>query len=128
LQRVVLVVVISSIAGTCAIAVRHDNPPSRTTVAFEVVQPGSAVGPGTYEVGSTEHGVEASLEMTDASCNIIGGGQSTTGTVTITTSTADRIEGSFDLTFDSGDHLTGTFAAPVCGALLFASMTGACGT
>jgi hypothetical protein len=37
------------------------------------------------------------------------------GKVTVTSVTTDRIEGTFDITLSSGDHLTGAFAAPRCG-------------
>jgi hypothetical protein len=41
----------------------------------------------------------------------------------------DQVAGSFDVTFDTGDHLTGTFSAPVCDASLTDDGgTSACGS
>jgi hypothetical protein len=37
------------------------------------------------------------------------------GKVTVTSVTADHIEGTFDITLSNGDHLTGAFTAPRCG-------------
>jgi hypothetical protein len=119
-------VVLSSVAGTCTIAERHGNPPNVTTLGIAVEQDGSSVGSGTYAVGQ---GVAASYEVIDAECKGARLEQATAGTVTLTTSTSEWVVGSFDLMFDSGDHLTGTFSAPVCSDLLFQSAwRGTCGS
>jgi hypothetical protein len=53
---------------------------------------------------------------TDASCNVLsppGVVQASSGTVTFT-SVGSRYAGSFELSFGFGEHVTGTFDAPVC--------------
>jgi hypothetical protein len=121
-------VVISNTAGLCGIAMRQGNPPNVATLAFAVEQKSAAVGPGTYPVYPVGTAV-ASFEVMDASCHIVTLLQATDGNVTLTTLNAEQIEGSYDLTLESGDRLTGVFSAPVCPVLLFqAAWKGTCGS
>jgi hypothetical protein len=85
--------------------------------------------PGGYTVGTPNADVSYMTQW-GATCNAYTwatqGGSGTTstkagffedasgGTVTLTSVTSTMVEGSFDATFASGDHLTGTFTAPVC--------------
>src|SRR5439155_2536037 len=71
--------------------------------------------PGTYYVGSLaiENGVVA-FAATDATCHLVGTTKTAiTGSITFT-AVGNRYAGSYDLTFDFGEHVTGTFDAPVC--------------
>jgi hypothetical protein len=110
----------------CDVAENHGSPPSVRTLAFQVTQDATTVAPGTYGVGQ---GLSASYEPDDATCAVVGLEQATGGEVTFTTSTATRLEGTFDLTFDDGDHVSGSFSAPVCAELLFqVAWKGTCGS
>jgi hypothetical protein len=57
---------------------------------------------------------QAGYTATDAQCNTVRTDDATTGSVVLSDVSATTIDGSFDLTVQSGDHLTGTFSAPVC--------------
>jgi hypothetical protein len=119
-------VVLGTIPGLCAVAERHGSPPSVRTLAFQVTQDATTIAPGTYGTGQ---GLSASYEANDATCAVVGLEQATGGTVTFTTSTATVLEGTFDLTFEGGDHLSGPFSAPVCADLLFqVAWQGTCGS
>jgi hypothetical protein len=122
-------VVFGTIADLCGVAERHGSPPSVRTLAFQLGQNGTTVPPGTYAIGQGVGLGGATYEAIDSTCAVTGGEQATGGSVTLTTSTPTLLEGRFDLTFDSGDHIAGPFSAPVCGELLFqVAWKGACGS
>ncbi len=74
----------------------------------------------SYAIDMTTAGMEqvpsvsASYNLSNATCATLISTNAVGGTVTLTNSQADLVEGNFDLTFGSGDHLTGTFSAPQC--------------
>jgi hypothetical protein len=76
--------------------------------------------PATYHVmpgnwSPTLAGPLAHFYADDTQCRQIVSNSDVTGTVTLTAIDASHVAGSFDLTFSpNGDHLTGTFSAPVC--------------
>jgi len=90
--------------------------------AFRLQPDFSAAPPpaaGTYFVGALaiENAV-ALFVASDAACQTLsppGVVQASSGTVTFT-SVGSRYAGSFDLFFGFGEHVTGTFDAPVCPA------------
>jgi hypothetical protein len=47
-------------------------------------------------------------------CTTTIGAHVDSGTVTLSRSAPPSLQGSFDVTLDSGEHLTGTFDAPIC--------------
>lgn len=51
---------------------------------------------------------------TGRDCVVASSVQGDTGTLTFTLVTSTRVQGSFDVTMKTGDHLTGTFDAPAC--------------
>jgi hypothetical protein len=77
----------------------------------------SPVPPGTYSISgnSGAYFVRAGLAVTDANCNLKSiTSDASDGSIEIISVTPMLVTGRFDLTFPSGDHLTGQFAAPVC--------------
>jgi hypothetical protein len=69
----------------------------------------------TFDVGngaSTDQGLVV-LDTTDAKCNPTSN-EAQSGTVTFSTLTATFVSGSFNASFSSGDHVQGTFSAPIC--------------
>jgi hypothetical protein len=96
----------------------------------------SALTPGVYTTlppvadagaGSGRTGSGATFNAYDQNCDEVGYESTASSTVTVTSVTATEIVGSFDITlniFDpttgmptgAGDHVTGSFAAPICAA------------
>jgi hypothetical protein len=122
-------VVITNLAGACAIAQRNGNPRNSQTLVLEVAEEGTAVSPGTYAIGGTTTEALATFGAQDDTCTQTAQDTGTSGTITITSASSTEVTGSFDVTFDTGDHLTGTFSAPVCDASLTDDGgTSACGS
>ncbi len=76
---------------------------------------------GTYMIGSQydpdagiNQSATANLLVSDSTCHSDGSEQANMGSITFTSITADAIVGTYDVTFYSGDHLTGSFNAPTC--------------
>lgn len=76
--------------------------------------------PGTYTVVTSPvpagNDVELFYQRDDASCVRATGEQASSGTVTVNEVSDGGVSGTFDVSFSSGDHLTGSFQAPRCGA------------
>jgi hypothetical protein len=114
-------VAVLNIPNTCAILQRHGEPASTKIFAVGVAAEGSSVAAGTYTIVPSTSTVAtramAEYATTDAKCNNTANEQATSGTVTITTTatmTSTTLQGSFDVTLSTGDHLSGTFDAPIC--------------
>jgi hypothetical protein len=118
-----VVVYLSSLPDACGIVQRQASSmftPSLTdvTFAFDVGSPQSAVVVGTYsevtDGNPTTSVVEIQTDVWSSTCahtiSEMGGSPST---ATLTSVGASYI-GSFDVTFTSGDHVTGAFNAPFC--------------
>ena len=115
---------IASAAGICPLLKGGKEPRSTdylVLTAFRLQPDYSAApppSPGTYYVGSLaiENGVVA-FAATDATCHLVGTTKTAiTGSITFT-AVGNRYAGSYDLTFDFGEHVTGTFDAPLCAGL-----------
>jgi hypothetical protein len=121
---------ITNVAGTCAVLARKGNPPSAQVLSLAAAQAGSTIGPGTYTVAAQGSPTATAVyAQSDASCVGKVDSQATGGTVTITGLSSGSVQGSFDLTFAGGDHLSGTFSAPTCNYDPFTTYTpGACGS
>jgi hypothetical protein len=105
--------------------------PNTTLVGIKLSSKGGApVGVGTYTIDAdATSSIEnlAALVTLDAQCNKTAPAACVAGSVTITAVTGAAMSGTFALDFDSGDSLTGTFAAATC-TKLPASLEGApCG-
>jgi hypothetical protein len=121
---------ITNVPGTCAVLERHGDPPSATVLLVAVGVEGSTVPPGTYVVGAqSTQTAQATYFSQDAACKQTLNLNATSGTVTLTAASGAFVEGSFDLHFANGDHLSGTFSAPMCDVNPFTNNTGgACGS
>ncbi|MGZ6124713.1 MAG: hypothetical protein ACXWLR_07120 [Myxococcales bacterium] len=114
------VIGITSATGFCPLLAASKEPKSTqylVLTAFRVQPDYSAVpppSPGTYTLGNQaiENAV-AIFAATDATCQLVAASEAVSGAITFT-SVGSRYAGSYDLTFGSGDHVTGTFDAPVC--------------
>jgi len=101
----------------CSALQSNGNPPSSTLVTIAVHARGDSVPADTYPVTSmTSMGNYAFVifEAQNAQCYMTTYATATGGTVTITSASSLSVAGTFDATFPSGDHLTGSFSAPVC--------------
>jgi hypothetical protein len=81
----------------------------------------AATAKGDYTVVSgapaaSTNAAEVFYEADGADCLKASMHQATSGKVTVTR-TGDPIEGTFDLTFDNNEHITGTFSTPACAGL-----------
>jgi len=120
----VALIAITSAPGICSMLAGGKEPRSTqylVLAAFRLQPDYSPVpppSPGTYPVGAlTIENAVARFAATDANCQLVGlGTGATDGSITFT-SVGNRYAGSYDLTFESGDRVTGTFDAPVCGGV-----------
>lgn len=116
-------VVLSNTSGLCGFAAGGKEPKNSQFLILVVRDTNRApTGAGTYVIYSsgaqpTKLAV-AQYFQTDASCNETQITLATSGTITITSVSNGNLSGTFDLTFDSGDHVTGSFSATNCNALL----------
>jgi hypothetical protein len=108
-------VTVTNYSGACAVAQRDGNPSSQTMLSIGVVASGSTVPPDTYLVKGTPSKYAIILyQMTDASCAQTTSVIALDGHVDITTASGGVVAGDFDVTFVTGERVTGTFSAPVC--------------
>ena len=117
-----IAILVTNYSGACGVA-----NPSGPDAAISLVVLATAAR--TYSIDGQEADVNYSAQY-DSTCHMhtwttTGGGGSTTdhasvlqhgahGTVTLTSVASTQVVGSFDVTFDSGDHVTGTFSAGSC--------------
>jgi hypothetical protein len=121
--------VFTNVADACGVVQGMHNPPNVTTLTLGGLFAGTPAT-GTYPIGVSGAGsyAVATYSSTNGNCVKSYGESATSGTVTLTNITATEIDGSFDVTFSSGDHLTGSFSAPVCSVPTSDGGTAACGS
>lgn len=135
-------VVISDVSGLCAKASSNTTPKSAhflflgaadvNPTSFQITAASSA---GTYSIyggGAPPAKVaEVVFYSYDATCTQIASqsATATSGTVILTSVNNGSYSGNFDVTFDSGDHVTGSFSASNCANLnvYFSANTHSCG-
>ncbi|TMA28567.1 MAG: hypothetical protein E6J78_05475 [Deltaproteobacteria bacterium] len=136
-------VVVSDVPGLCAKAASNTTPKSAhilflgagdvNPTSFQITAASTA---GTYSIyggsGAPPAKVaDVSFFSYDASCTEITtqSASATSGTVTLTSVNNGSYSGNFDVTFDSGDHVTGSFSASNCANLnmYFGTTTHSCG-
>jgi hypothetical protein len=136
-------VVISDVSGLCAKAGSNTTPKSAhilflgagdvNPTSFQIT---AASTTGTYSIyggsGAPPAKVAyASFFTFDSGCTQITtqSASATSGTVTLTSVNNGSYSGNFDVTFDSGDHVTGSFSASNCANLnvYFSANTHSCG-
>jgi len=120
------VIGITSASGICSVLTSGKEPKSTQYLALTAfrLQPDFSAAPppapGMYSVGTLAlENAAALFAATDANCQNLsppGLALASSGTVTFT-SVGNRYAGSFDLFFDFGEHVSGTFDAPVCPGL-----------
>jgi hypothetical protein len=100
-------------ANLCALSAANQRKGGSSVLGFlhQVPTPPSAgtvsmTSPGAWQVGYLQY---------DAQCKSLSGAAANGGSFTITELDACGIALTFDLTFDSGDHVTGSISAPTCG-------------
>jgi hypothetical protein len=134
-----LSVLIASTNGVCAAAQDYVSTAnsSRLEMIIQSFGPAavSAILAGTYTItngdpASDANGnaleVSADYNALNAACQpIIAGTTSVavSGWITVLSVSATEVTGSFDLTFPSGDELTGYFRSPVCDAAATPALT-----
>ncbi len=92
---------------------------------------GTTIPPGTYSFGSAS---SANPQGATASAHYYVAGPSpgaqlvpaTSGSIDVSEISSSEIAGSFDLSFPGGDHVTGTFTAPLCPIITLSPDAGAC--
>jgi hypothetical protein len=97
-QSVVLVIQSSSTAAA--------SPFTATTYTSQ--------GLGQSDGGSFSYNISVISDLPGTQCKGSSARSSAQGTITVTTAGPTRVVGSYDLHLAGGDHLTGTFDAPVC--------------
>jgi hypothetical protein len=120
------VVVLSRAPSICSEFTARKEPQANQYLLLEVADLSSSVadvpkGPGTYPIVVAPGQPTAAIAVyfaTDATCTPIANTSSsaTSGSVTLT-NVGSTYSGSFDLTFATGDSVTGTFTAPGCAGL-----------
>jgi len=114
-----VLVAITNFPDACAVIGNLHNP-SNGQVLMVSVAGTSDVVPGTYSfLSSLSVGlINVTYTARDSMCVRASGADTSAGTVTLTAAGPSTVEGSFDVTLDQGDHLTGTFNTPVCNVIL----------
>jgi hypothetical protein len=103
---------LASFSNICALLQQPSHPAYANAWGLYVgVEQPAPIGPGRYDLPP---GTSAHFAALDAKCVTAGTEQAKTGTITFETVSATELSGSFDVTLSGGDHLTGTFSAPVC--------------
>ncbi len=128
---------LSDFASQCTYDTSNQQPPNTQTLTLVLAENDAggsaspASSPGDYSIPASYTDASAPSARRAAAWYDLGGSgasgsydcfkassQSAApggGKVTVTSVTADRIEGTFDITLSRGDHLTGSFSAPRCG-------------
>jgi hypothetical protein len=123
---------LTNVSGICGVVTRRGNPPNLDMIGVSVSSSSAAsIPPGTYPLGYA-NGMAAQVSYTsaDAMCQTTLNEIAKSGSITITQVTSATVDGSFDATFASGDHLSGKFSAPVCPVTLeqIVSIDSPCGS
>jgi hypothetical protein len=111
-------VTLTNVPGLCAATQRQVMPGGATTFALGMLEGTgvTTVSPGTFPVSSPGNSPNAvvTFEIDDPTCKPLTMGAASSGSVTLTAITATTLTGTFDVTFPDGEHVSGTFEAPVC--------------
>jgi len=106
-----VVVGVTDYKGACGLG---NDVKANSNVMAIVYQGATALVPATIDIAQTN---TMSVQFTefDGTCQSPAGESASSGTITFTRVDDCAVTGSFDLMFNA-DHVTGTFAAPVCAA------------
>jgi hypothetical protein len=129
------VVVISNSSNLCSLARAGRQPRNSQSLTMVLSDRGTnsaPTAPGAFTIWvsgpqPTRLAV-AQYSQTDANCQQIQTATATSGAIIVDSlSSGGNMNGTFDFIFDSGDHVTGTFSATNCSALVSAIGTSTCG-
>jgi hypothetical protein len=117
-------VMMSTAPQICSDVKQHIDRAGSTTIVMQLLDATATriqapTAPGTYVITTTLSGPVASYGALtrDATCGVQSGTPATSGTVTLTSVVGEIYAGTFDVTLESGDHVTGTFSPGACPAL-----------
>ena len=119
---------IMDVSGICPRLQQNQDAAGSTSLTISLVKYDAdggyqTPGVGTYPIASGTSAAAASavFDHIDQSCastlqttEQYNGKYAASGSVTVSQADSTQLQGSFDLTMESGDHLTGSFTAPSC--------------
>jgi hypothetical protein len=127
-----VIISVSSLENACASWKEGTwNQPGATAFALVVTSGTTALAPGSYPI---EQGAQpapyanVTWSVSDSMCKQIDYTEAKSGSVILQTVTPSLVTGSFDVTLYTGDHVSGTFSAPVCDAPASADAAPPCGS
>lgn len=116
-------VVLTSVSDACSFL---QNPTHRLPSTSTLVLAAGAIGPsvptGTFNIGMYGY---AQYDADSATCVLTTSETATSGSVVLTSVSSNTIDGTFDVTMPNGDHLSGTFTAPVCSGVSYQQLQNA---
>ena len=108
------VIVVTDQGGACEFVSSPTKKPSVTYLVLTIAAEVDAVSPGTYAIDEPD--VSMDVVAQDQNCVKTLMSDAATGTITLSSVGASGASGSFDVTLDGGEHLTGSFEAAGCAA------------
>ncbi len=113
------VVIFSGRSGICALAASNTNPKNTKGLIIVLSNNGAAPIAGAYTVTTTFSAGKIAIAQFvsyDNTCNDITAQEANgaSGTVTLTSVSGNALAGTFDITLDSCDHITGGFTGTGC--------------
>ncbi len=106
-------ILLSSDGSACGDLLARHVPGGTSNLSYLFCEVGNAVTPGTYPLGPHSQ-AQSGFVVQDSQCHDVVNVSASSGSVTLTSADASSLVGTFDLTFPGGDHVTGSFTAPVC--------------
>jgi hypothetical protein len=121
-----LVIDMEGSAGACDRIKVNQLKQNNSVFALNITSSDPVV-PGTYALGKsgTDTQVGGGFQPADPMC-VAMPHATKSGSLTLTLLTANQAAGTFDVTFDNGDHITGSFGADVCAMSPFDIMNQTC--
>jgi hypothetical protein len=119
-------VLVTNLSNGCAELMHGGNPSSSTALTLVVTTVSAEVATGTYPIDQSGE-AKGVYTVDGEECQEVLMETAVSGSISLTTVSSSEIVGTFDIQMNNGDHLTGSFVAPVCVAEL-ASPDAACGT
>jgi hypothetical protein len=122
---------LTSVSGACAALTAGQKLKSAQTLTLTLSRDGALpVSPGDFPVSASGSSAGPAAvvryEETDASCVVLSQVHGLHGTVTLTAVSGDGYTGSADVTLDTDDHITFSFATTACSALSDAAGPSTC--
>jgi hypothetical protein len=110
-------VVVSNISGFCSIAQHNATPANADALTLIVAAPDQVV-PGIYPIATSPSASQSfgtvTYETTDAQCDTSGTHSAMSGSITLSSVSSTSVHGTFEVTMDTGEDVSGIFSASVC--------------